>query len=361
MGNMVKVLSRIALVSLFIGILMFVFNIQPLRVSSSSSNYVYEIVSMGESYIIAIETDGIVSGLNYNNYSFSINWENYGTFENVTVPKSLNGTSIKVFCSGMVQGWMSPQLIANESHYIILGPDPSWGHIKEVYFGMPTVQVDLSAPTVVLGYYVNITGMVSYRGKPVNDVGVRLLWSSGGLPNEITTVVPSHDGTFLVSWIPTATGTFYIAAMLICPWLPDEVPTPQAYACLSISPPYEQTVFSVVSNSTITNLTFDSANYTLSFSASGPDGTTGYAKVFISKQLLTDITILKVYVDGNLTNYSYTATDSAWIIIVHYAHSTHQIEIIIPEIPSHKLLLALITPATIALIHKKKRSLTKHL
>ncbi|MEM5867483.1 MAG: hypothetical protein QXG39_06155 [Candidatus Aenigmatarchaeota archaeon] len=46
----------------------------------------------------------------------------------------------------------------------------------------------------------------------------------------------SSEGTFLVSWIPT----------------------PQAYACLSISPPYEQTVFSVVSNSTITNLTFDS-------------------------------------------------------------------------------------------------------
>ena len=86
-------------------------------------------------------------------------------------------------------------------------------------------------------------------------------------------------------------GYYVCARLIIYPW-PDEVLIPQACVCLSISPPYEQNVFSVASNSTITNLKFDSATYTLTFSASGPDGTIGYAKIFISKQLLTDITAL---------------------------------------------------------------------
>ena len=184
---------------IFMSMLM-AFGVQSWRISYSSSvnRYIYDIVSMGETYTIVIETDGAVSGLRYNNYSFSIAWETYGTFENVTLPKSLNGTNIKVVYHIMFQGWDSrPQIYANETHYIITGPDQDgFGHITEVYFGSPIVQVDLSAQTVVLGYYVNITGMVSYRGKPVNDVGVRLSWSSGGLPNEISTVVPSPGRNF---------------------------------------------------------------------------------------------------------------------------------------------------------------------
>jgi hypothetical protein len=158
--------------------------------------------------------------------------------------------------------------------------------------------------------------------------------------------------------MPHATGTFYIVAKLLCPWLPDEVDAPEAHACLAVSLPHENHVFSVVSNSTISALTFNSTANTLSFSASGPNGTTGYAKVFISKQLLTDVNNLKVYIDGNQTDYTYGSTDNSWIINITYEHSTHEVQMIIPEFPSAiaTLLWVLIVSTAIVLLKGKKET-----
>ena len=328
------------------------------------NRYVYDIVVMGDSYRVVIETDGVVSRLDYNNYSFSISWEDFGAFENITIPRALNETSIKVIYHQMSQGWdSSPQLSANNTHYFISGPNPDFGHIVEVFFGLPTIEIDLSAPTVALGYYVNITGVVRYKEKPVNDVGVRLMWSSGGLPNEIATLAPSSKGTFNVSWIPHATGSFYITAQLLIYPFPDEVPPPETHACLSISLPHEQSVFSVVSNSTITALTFNSTSYILSFLANGPEGTTGYAKVFISKQLLTDINVLKVYVDDAQTDYTYRSALDSWILNIIYQHSTRKVQIVLPEFPSPITVLLLFASTTLisAILLKKKRKLHQFL
>ena len=366
---MKKVFLRGVLVALLIGILTWTCTVSEVHGDYKGAvidSYVYDLVVMGEPYTIVIETDGIVSGLNYNNYSFSINWETFGTFENITIPKALNETSIKVTYCSMVQGWIeTPQLTANSTHYFIIGPDPEgFGHIDKVFFGLPNIEMDLSAPTTALGYYVNITGVTTYRGKPVNDVGVRITWSSslGGVSNEISTVVPSSDGSFNVGWMPHATGTFYIIAQVfpvLPPRLPDEVPVPEAYACLSVSLPYEEHVFTVISNSTITSLVFNSTSHILSFSASGPDGTIGYAKVLISKQLLADIYDLKVYVDGNPKNYTFTSSNDSWIVKIYYMHSTHQIQIVIPEYATLKMLLPFAVMTLAAAISIKKKRISK--
>jgi len=320
--------------------------------------YIYDVIVVGQPYKVIIETDGNISDFKYANYSFSITWSNFGTYEKIIVPKTLNETNLKVVYSSMVQGWDSnPQLSANETHYFIFGPDPTFGGITDVFFGEPNIEMDLSASTIALGYHVNITGFVTYREKPVNDVAVRLLWSSGWMPNEISTVVPSADGTFNVFWMPTATGTYFITGQLLIPRWPDEAPIPEAHAYLSISPPYEQQVFTVFSNSTITNLAYNSTSYTLSFAAEGPDGTVGYAKVFISKQLLTDINILKVYVDGKPIDYTYTLDENSWKITVNYTHSQHQVQMVIPEFPSAAILalFTLTTPIAAALLRKGKK------
>jgi hypothetical protein len=311
---------------------------------------------MGESYRIVIETDGNVSGLENTNYTFSINWQSFGTFENITMPKTLNNTNIKVMYEWMIQGWSTPIITANDTHYFVSAQTDTTQHIVWVYFGEPKVQIDISAPTVSLGYYVNITGKVSYRELPVNDVGVYIAWSSGGLLHEISVVKPSLDGTFKVSWMPQATGTFYVHAVVICPWLPDEVPRPEVRTCLSISLPVEQHVFSVVSNSTISALTYNSTANILSFSAIGPNGTKGYAKVFISKNLLTNINDLQVFVDGNLTDYTYTSTQKSWTIKISYTHSTHEIQVVIPEYSSIAIVLLFILTSIATILFKKQRS-----
>ena len=80
--------------------------------------------------------------------------------------------------------------------------------------------------------------------------------------------------------------------------------------------------------------------------------------MFISKQLLTDVNNLKVYIDGNQTGYTYGSTDNSWIINITYEHSTHKVQMIIPEFPSAiaTLLLVLIVSMAIVLLKGKKET-----
>jgi len=83
--------------------------------------------------------------------------------------------------------------------------------------------------------------------------------------------------------------------------------------------------FSIISNSNITELTFNSTSKTLSFTVSGLSGTTGYTNVTIAKTLIENITELTIYIDGNQTAYTATSTEYTWTIHFTYHHSTHKV------------------------------------
>jgi hypothetical protein len=85
--------------------------------------------------------------------------------------------------------------------------------------------------------------------------------------------------------------------------------------------------FSVVSNSTVSGLVFNSTSEVLSFTVSGPSGTQGYANVTIAKTLIANTTGLEVYLDGNTINYTLTSTSYYWLLHFTYHHSTHKIVI----------------------------------
>ena len=322
------------------------------------NRYVYDIDVIGSSYKIVVETDGVISSLSRTNYSLSIAWEDYGTSENITMPKTMNNTSIKIALNWWIGGAGTPQIGENDTHYFVSPMNDSMGGgIVFVWFGEPQIEMDLSAPTIALGYYVNITGRVTYKELPKSSEYVYVGWIIGGPPNDISYGVTSSDGTFSVSWIPSATGTFYIVTQIKCYWLFDEIPEPSSSACLSISPSFEEQVFSVVSNSTISSLALNSTAYALSFSASGPTGTNGYAKVFISKELVTSISDLRVYVDGNLTEYTLTSNNNSWVVRITYSHSTHDVHVVIPEFPSATILTAFMALTILAVaLTKKNRS-----
>jgi hypothetical protein len=92
--------------------------------------------------------------------------------------------------------------------------------------------------------------------------------------------------------------------------------------------PYsEQNVFAVTSNSTITELAFNSTSKELSFGVSGDLGTTGYVSVNIPKSLVNDVSAIKVYVDNKQIDYSYTSQDEQWLLYFFYHHSTHIVDI----------------------------------
>jgi hypothetical protein len=89
----------------------------------------------------------------------------------------------------------------------------------------------------------------------------------------------------------------------------------------------EQNAFLIESNSTVSALTFNGTSSEISFTVNGTTGTTGYVKATISKNFMPNGENIKVYLDGNLVNFSITSNDDSWIIIFTYHHSTHAVTI----------------------------------
>jgi hypothetical protein len=127
-----------------------------------------------------------------------------------------------------------------------------------------------------------------------------------------------------VQWIPSATGYFVVKAVYA--GNSTYVGTSNNIT-LSILPYGNEYVFSVESNSSISNLNFDTQNTTLSFEVSGAEGTTGYVRVTLAKNLAPDISKLRIQVDSSNCNYVFQETDASWIVSFTYTHSVHQVYI----------------------------------
>jgi hypothetical protein len=88
-----------------------------------------------------------------------------------------------------------------------------------------------------------------------------------------------------------------------------------------------QSYFFVESNSTVTELFFNSSNSELSFTVNGSSGTTGYVKVTIAKSLVSSVQNVKVYLDGEQLSVAITSSEDSWFLNFNYKHSTHHVRI----------------------------------
>jgi len=145
--------------------------------------------------------------------------------------------------------------------------------------------------------------------------------------------------------MPSATGNYLVEAI----W-EGNVTYPGATTMINLAviPFKEQNVFSVTSNSTVSELAFNSTSRELSFTVTGPSGTTGYVNVYIAKTLVDNIADVKVYLDGDQLSYTVTSTDDSWLLHFTYSHSTHKVNInlgLIPFIPPQ-----LITPLSLGIL-----------
>jgi uncharacterized repeat protein (TIGR02543 family) len=85
------------------------------------------------------------------------------------------------------------------------------------------------------------------------------------------------------------------------------------------------TPFSIFSNSTVTQLAFDSTSKVLEFTVSGPSGTYGFTNVTIAKTLISDISTLNITFDGKQMSYTVNDLTNYWSIYFTYHHSTHRV------------------------------------
>ena len=189
--------------------------------------------------------------------------------------------------------------------------------------------ISCQSSTSISNFRVTINGSLTYNGISIPDASIILSYSinEGSSWQGLTTVDTDSNGNFLAEWLPSVTGNYLINATYAGN---STYPGASTVVTLVVTPyPSEnaQDVFSVASNSTVSDLAFNSTSGQLSFTVSGPSGTTGYANVYISRSLVNDTSNIKAYMDGNAISYTVTSTDDSWILHLTYHHSTHEITI----------------------------------
>jgi fibronectin type 3 domain-containing protein len=181
-----------------------------------------------------------------------------------------------------------------------------------------------SSSSILAPMAVNGTVKTVKGGMPIEGLSISLSYSvnNGQTWIDMPSVNTTSKGNFSSQWIPTATGIY----MLRGTWAGNEVYQPSTSTkSLAISATSDKYVFTVQSNSTISDLSFNSDSKKLSFNVTGEQGTLGYSRIVISKDLVANGSEIKVLLDGNETSYQLSSTSSSWILYFEYHHSMHSI------------------------------------
>ena len=190
----------------------------------------------------------------------------------------------------------------------------------------PSLSTSCKGSATQSSFNVKINGYLTLNDTGISDAPILLSYSvTGGKSwQDLTLVNTDSNGSYSAVWFPSATGNYLIKAV----YEGNE-------NCLgtvnivnfAMELHAEQSVFSVTSNSTLSELSFNSATKELSFSVSGENGTTGYVTTSIPKTLISDISDLKVLLDGNQISYQKESQDSCWLLSFTYHHSAHSVVI----------------------------------
>ena len=126
----------------------------------------------------------------------------------------------------------------------------------------------------------------------------------------------SYDGTVTINPILTS---------------PNPEAQPNSMTFPSINMPNsggsESNPFHIGTNSTVTDVVFNPENATLSFTVSGPSGTSGSTNVTIAKSVMPNGGSLKVTMDDKQLSYALADNGDSWNLGFSYTHSTHRVTI----------------------------------
>jgi nitrous oxidase accessory protein len=141
----------------------------------------------------------------------------------------------------------------------------------------------------------------------------------------------------------------------------DNYPLMAPFVSPSVSPSLsfgDQYVFDVISNSTISDLSFGSEEMEIRFTATGPNGTSGCTLIILAKSLIADPAGVVVFLDGEAVEYVTTEMENVWILTVNYSHSAHDIVVDlpadgIPEFPALFVGPLMLIVMSVAIVLKK--------
>jgi hypothetical protein len=227
-------------------------------------------------------------------------------------PPSLNSpiyTEDYVLClyaSGEGPDSVSPPL-ANYTHQLVsrlsVGCTTNPANNIEITGNLTTNRVGIASAPILLSYAENVNAT----------------WQ------RIDTVNTGTDGAFSATWNPTITGSYVINATYPGDSTHMPVNTIVNVIVTSAASGEVHTVFSVDSNSTVTDLGFNSETAQLSFSVRGESGTIGYAEIYVAKSLVGDASQIKASIDGAAANFTVSSTGESWVLYFSYHHSSHTV------------------------------------
>lgn len=252
------------------------------------------------------------------------------------------------------EGWYTVTLTVSNSQGSSLPYSQTFFVIMRTH-----VSISTSSPSTLVGYKVNLTGTLSdIYGSGLESETVVLYYTFSGIDTwiPITSGVTDSLGRYHAVWIPPATGYFTIKVEWIGNTTHVGINNTTTLSSLTYD---DQYVFAVESNSTISELAFNTTNWLLSFTATGPNCTEGYVKVTVAKNLVFNTINIRVYLNDEQSEYSITSTDDSWLVTFDYTHSTHQVVIdldvnIIPEFPPFLILpLSMMATLLTVIVYKK--------
>jgi hypothetical protein len=193
---------------------------------------------------------------------------------------------------------------------------------------IPTsVSIVASCPSTFVGFKARINGtLLDTYGNALSNETVVLSYMFRGIEawTPIASDLTDESGGYGVEWFPPTTGYFVLKAE----WAGNSTHAGTNKTATLTTLPYEnEFIFSVESNSTISELAFNTTDWTLSFLTIGPDGTIGYVRVTAAKTLVVNSEKIKVYLDGNQTEFSIFAVGDSWLLKFEYSQNSHQVQI----------------------------------
>jgi len=189
-----------------------------------------------------------------------------------------------------------------------------------VWYIPTTFTISLTPSSSYTGFKVDVGGGLTHlNGSGISGSRVLLSYSVDGGETwiEITSVTSNLEGSYSAVWMPSARGNYIIRAVLEPSiWIGREL-----FWNLAVTSFENQYVFSVLSNSTVSDLVYDSTRRELRFTVSGQPGTMGYSSVTIAEDLAPGITDVNVYLDDDRLTYTHKFINDSWLLHFTYSHS----------------------------------------
>ncbi|MCL2358591.1 InlB B-repeat-containing protein [Candidatus Bathycorpusculum sp.] len=220
----------------------------------------------------------------------------------------------------------------------------------------PSLAFYCTSSTTVSGFRVQLQGVLAYDQIGLTGAGISFSYSANGGStwHDLAYLLTDDDGAFSAVWMPSASGNYIVKGI----WTGDEVYSGVGTTVNFAVTPMEivdktnedSNIFSVSSNSTLSELAFNSAKEEISFTVSGESGTAGFVQTCIPKSLISDVENLKVYLDGQEISYSIISEGDVWIVTIGYHHSTHKVSMELNGDTSQGFLSSLTTVDLIVIV-----------